>query len=132
LLWSISTAASANAGFSVLCIEQSGKASIEASFGLRCADQVSAASAVRKAPAQVSQTHCSSCIDSSLSPSSSNCVQRAASKMATVAPMAEPVVILHAPILLSAHGVRVPPVQIVSEPVRSDYIVQRQTLVLQQ
>ena len=67
LFWSISMIASASANTAVLCLEKSGKAAIEYSAGEHC-DDATASLASHKQSADVS-IHCTDCVDSPLAAS---------------------------------------------------------------
>lgn len=132
-LWSVSTAASAKAELSVLCIEKSGRASIEYSLGAGCADSgvIAAGPSTSKTTQAVSNSHCLSCIDSSLNPSAGNNAARAVSKVAAAQLATDPASLL-IQLLVPSNGVRASPLVIAPPVVRSAYVIQRKTLVLQQ
>ena len=133
-LWSVSTAASAKAELSVLCIEKGGSASIEYSLGVGCADSgvVAVGPPTSKAAQAASSTHCLNCTDSSFDPSVGNNATRAISKVAAAQLATDPASLLIQSLLVCSNGVRAPPAVIASPIVRSAYIIQRKTLILQQ
>ena len=133
-LWSVSTAASAKAELSVLCVEKSGRASIEYSLGAGCADSgiIAAGPSTSKTTQAVSNSHCPSCTDSSLNPSAGNNAARAVSKVAAAQLATDPASLLIQSLLVPSNGMRASPPAIASPVVRSAYVVQRKTLVLQQ
>ena len=133
-LWSFSTADSAKAELSVLCVEKGGSASIEYSLGAGCADSgvIAAAAPTSKTTRAVSSSHCPSCTDSSLNPSVGNNSVRALNKVAAAQPATDPASLLIQPLLVRSNDVRAPPFEIAPPVVRSAYVIQRKTLVLQQ
>ena len=131
IIWSISTAASASVGLSVLCVEKSGAATIEYSLGSRCADQEQAKLATSKQQTTVSSAHCPSCTDTSLNTSVANSVPRIAAKVLAAEPAVATLAVISSPVFTHINGVRAPP-KIETPPVRSAYLVQRPTIVILQ
>jgi hypothetical protein len=131
ILWSISTAASATGNMSVLCVEKSGAVSIEYSFGMRCVDKDEASAADAKARTVVSDAHCPSCVDSSLSAPIASFAPRIAAKVLSADAVALPVAILPSPVLVHVNGMRAPP-EAAPLIIRSAYLAQRETIVILQ
>jgi hypothetical protein len=131
ILWSISTAASAAGSMSVLCVEKSGNVSIEYSFGTRCVDKDEVVAADAQMQAAVSDAHCPSCVDSSLSAPTASFSTRIAAKSLAADPVALPVAILPSPVLVHVNGMRAPP-EAAPLIIRSAYLAQRETIVILQ
>ena len=131
VFWSISTAASASVGLSVVCIEKSGAVSFEYTAGTRCADMEQATVSGTKYRENVSAPECPSCIDSSLSASVANSAPRIAKKALAAEPAFVTVAVIKAPVYTEIHGERVPP-KMELVPARSEYQTQLTTIVILQ
>lgn len=131
VFWSISTAASASVGMSVVCIEKSGAVSFEYTAGTRCADQEQATVSGTKYRESVSAPQCPSCVDSSLSASVANSVPRVAKKALAAEPVFVALTVIKAPVYTEIHGERAPP-KMELFPARSEYLTQRTSIVILQ
>lgn len=130
LLWSISTAASASTGLSVLCVEKGGAISIEYSVGARCADHEGASLSTAR-QTSISDASCPNCIDRSLVPNAASSAPRVVSKAMAAEPAIAPLLVLTAPVFTNVNGVRAPP-KIESALVQSAYLIQRPSIVILQ
>lgn len=131
LFWSISTAASASAGMSVVCIEKSGAVSIEFTGGTRCADQEQSVVSGPKYRESVSAPQCPSCVDSSLSASVANSVPRVAKKALAAEPVLITLAVIKAPVYTEIYTERAAP-KIEPALARSNYLTQRTSIVILQ
>lgn len=129
LFWSISTAASASMGMSVVCIEKSGAASFEFSTGDRCVDQDNSALKDNKHQTSVSSAECANCVDSTLSGSVADSIPRIAKKVLAAEPVLVTLAVIKAPVYTQVHGERASPM-VELAPVRSDYLAQRTSIVI--
>jgi pyruvate/oxaloacetate carboxyltransferase len=129
ILWSVSMTASASASMTVLCVEKSGKAAFEYSVGAHC-DDATGALATRTQSANAS-VHCADCVDSPLA-STSSASTRLSDEAAFVQISTYVTALLdttHDYELVRSRGSEV---SAESAAMRSTYIGQRETIVIQQ
>jgi hypothetical protein len=129
ILWSVSMTVSASAGMTVLCVETSGKAVLEYSAGGHCDDATKALAAHNKsADASV---HCADCVDSPLT-SASYASPRPVDKAAFLQVATYVTALLDTTYAYDLASLRGPDVSAELPAMRSAYIGQRRTIVIQQ
>lgn len=129
ILWSVSMTVSASASMTVLCVEKSGKAAFEYSSGTHCGDANRALSAQPKsADASV---HCAECVDSSLV-SSCSASTRLSDEAAFVQIATYVTALLDTTHDHELSGSRGLAASVAIPAMRSAYIGQRETIVIQQ
>ena len=129
ILWSVSMTASASASMTVLCVEKSGKSAFEYSGGTHC-DDAAGALATHTKSADTS-VHCADCVDS---PLTSTC--SASTRLSDEAAFIQIATYVTA-LLDTTHDyeqvhLRGSDVSAESTAMRSAYIGQRKTIVIQQ
>jgi hypothetical protein len=129
ILWSVSMTVSASASMTVLCVETSGKAVLEYSAGVHCDDATKALAAHTKS-ADVS-VHCADCVDSPLT-SASYASPRLADKAAFVQVATYVTALLDTTYAYDLASLSAPDVSAELSAMRSAYIGQRKTIVIQQ
>jgi hypothetical protein len=129
ILWSVSMTASASASMTVLCVEKSGKAAFEYSGGTHCDDATGAlATHTKSADASV---HCADCVDSPLS-STCSASTRLSDEAAFVQIATYVTALLDTTRDYDLVRLRGSEVAAESATMRSAYIGQRETIVIQQ
>lgn len=130
ILWSISMAASTSANSAVLCVEKDGKAVIEYSVDTHCDEVKASVTPTGKSVQTV--VHCTDCVDSSLTSSASSYSPRPADEAAPLRIAGYIVAYLDAAYLQDAMGIHPSAPLLEHAAMRSTYMGQRQTIVIQQ
>lgn len=130
LIWSVSMTVSAAAGMAVLCVEKNGKAAIEYSMDTHC-DEVSDSGAAKGSSAQT-VVHCADCTDSPLTTGASTYTPRFSDEAVSLQLTAYVVAYLDTAQDYGPGRVGASASSVENGLMRSTYMGQRQTIVIQQ
>ncbi len=130
LIWSVSMTVSATAGMAVLCVEKNGKAAVEYSMDSRC-DEVREAGAAKGLGAQA-VVHCTDCTDSALTTTAGTYTPRYSDEAVSPQLTAYVVAYLNTAQDYVPGRVGATASSVENGLMRSTYMGQRQTIVLQQ
>lgn len=129
ILWSVSMTVSASASMTVLCIETNGKAVVEYSAGVHCADASKVPAVLTKSA--YSSIQCANCVDSSLGLASFD-AQRLSGQVDGGHVATDVPALVQTLDSYDLAGSRGPYGLVVLSALRSTYIGQRRTIVIQQ
>lgn len=130
ILWSVSMTASASASMSVLCVERDGHRAIEYSVDSHCDDAVASGAAQGKSP-EVS-VHCADCVDVPLVSAATAFFPKISDEGALAPIGAYVTAFLYSTNELDQSRARASEAFVERPAMRSTYIGQRKTIVIQQ